>query len=239
MTDTTGRTATVTAFFDSRDEARRAIDRLTAIGLPDGCLHLTEGRPDDTEASPDTHHDTRGFFEALSDFFFPDDSRATYAEGLSRGGYLVTARDIPDGLHDTVVDVLDDEGAVDIDERAAGWRSEGWTGFTAAQTGAPADILAGTGLGATGRDAGRDVGGEVGGEVGAGTSGMAGMDKPHAGVTADRAGESRGMITQADRRGDLWQRDMARGRPRVRSYTAVPQVDEDAPDAVERNNLPS
>lgn len=230
MTDSS-RTATVTAFFDSRDDAMRARDRLAAIGVPRTVLHLTEGRPED--APPEAAGNTHGFFEALKDFFFPDDDRAAYAEGLSRGGYLLTARSLAPDLYDTAVDVLDDEGAVDIDERASEWRSSGWQSFTSAQTGAPSDILSGTG----------------GGEVEAGTSGMAGMDTPHAGVTADRdaelraeSGESRGMITDADRRGDLWQRDMSRGRGRVRTYLSMPPVtdaEDDAPDATERNNLPS
>lgn len=215
---------TVTAFFDSRIEALRAIDRLTAIGLPDGCLHLTEGKvADDTpSAAPEGTDDTRGFFDALTDFFFPPEDRAAYAEGLSRGGYLVTARHIPAGLYDTVIDVLDDEGAVDIDERAATWRSGGWDG--GGQDDRTDDPVR-----------------AVGGDVDPGTSGMAGMDTPHAGVTADRLAESRGMITPQDRRGDLWQRDMARGRSRVRAYVPVGRGTEDStgPDATERGNPPS
>ena len=39
------RVRVVTAFFDSRDDAMRALDRLAAIGVPRTDLHLTEGRP--------------------------------------------------------------------------------------------------------------------------------------------------------------------------------------------------
>lgn len=204
--DTPRSGAIITAFFDSRDDALRAMDRLSAIGLDDGCLRLAEGQDPHATAGAEG----RGLLGVLNDLFFPEDDRATYEEGLSRGGYLLTARDVPADLYDTAVDVLDDEGAVDIDERATAWRGEGWTGS-------------------------------------AGTSGMAGMDTPHAGATADPraelpadAGESRGTVTAADRRGDLWQRDTARGRPRVRTYMAVPPLQEgEDDDAVERNNLPS
>lgn len=233
-----GSVATVTAFFDSREEAVRAVDRLSAIGLPEGTVTLTEGRSN--ELVTDTTED-KGFFESLADFFFPHDDRSAYAEGLSRGGFLVTASRIPADLYDTAVDVLDDEGAVDIDERSASWRSEGWEGVTAAQTGAQADILAGASMGTSTA------------EVEAGTSGMAGMDTPHSGAVegADSVsgGESAwgaGTITPEDRRGDMWQRDMHRDRPRVRTYLAVPpDLDEDeyddgdGSDATERNNLPS
>jgi len=30
------------------------------------------------------------------------------------------------------LDILDDEGTIDLDERAASWRSQGWTGYTGA-----------------------------------------------------------------------------------------------------------
>lgn len=224
-----GSVATVTAFFDSRDEAVRAVDRLAAIGLPEGTVTLTEGRSDELATAPT---EDKGFFEALADFFFPHDDRSAYAEGLSRGGYLVTASRIPGDLYDTAVDVLDDEGAVDIDERSASWRSEGWEGVTAAQTGAPADILSGAGMGT------------ATGDVEAGTSGMAGMDTPHSGAVrgADSLSGGAGLITPEDRRGDMWRRDMDRDRPRVRTYTTVPPVpdeDGDGLDATERNNLPS
>ena len=32
------------------------------------------------------------------------------------------------GLVDKVVDILDDDGTVDMEKRAAAWRNEGWTG---------------------------------------------------------------------------------------------------------------
>lgn len=206
----------VTAFFDNRDDALRAMDRLSAIGLPDDALRLTEG---DDPAAPGTDRN-RGFLEALHDLFFPHDDHAAYAEGLSRGGHLLTVRRLSDDLHDTVVDILDDEGAIDIDERAASWRNEGWR--SASITEGPAAT----------------------GTVDSGTSGMAGMDTPHAGITADRADatpDSRGMVTPADRRGDMWQRDMARGGPRVRTYLIDAPIsrDDDTTEATERQNLPS
>jgi len=50
-----------------------------------------------------------------------------YAEGIRRGGTLVTAR--VDHMHyERALDILDDEGTVDMDEREKSWRAEGWTG---------------------------------------------------------------------------------------------------------------
>ena len=51
----------------------------------------------------------------------------TYAEGLRRGGTLVTVRAEGD-LAERVVALMQRGGAVDLDERAEGWRAQGWTG---------------------------------------------------------------------------------------------------------------
>jgi hypothetical protein len=58
-----------------------------------------------------------GFWAALSGWFFPDDDRHLYAEGLRRGGFLISV-EVDDATHDTAHDILDDEGSIDIDERA-------------------------------------------------------------------------------------------------------------------------
>ncbi|MBA1159126.1 YsnF/AvaK domain-containing protein [Microvirga sp. Marseille-Q2068] len=52
-----------------------------------------------------------------------------YAEGIRRGGALVTVR-ASDAEVDRIVDILDDEGTVDFDERETTWRSEGWPGVS-------------------------------------------------------------------------------------------------------------
>lgn len=70
----------------------------------------------------------KGFFDKLSDFFMPDEERHTYAEGLHRGGYVVSARVSADH-HERVADLLDDEHSVDLDQRSEQWRGEGWAGY--------------------------------------------------------------------------------------------------------------
>ncbi len=49
-----------------------------------------------------------------------------YAEGLRRGGTLVTAR-VDDTLTERATDILDREGTVDMDQREGAWRGEGWS----------------------------------------------------------------------------------------------------------------
>jgi uncharacterized protein (TIGR02271 family) len=140
---------TVSAFFDTRADAERATSRLRGKGIADSSIHLTEGAPTQqhTDATRTDAYEEKGFFESIGDFFFPEEDRHTYAEGLSRGGFLLTVRGLPAGMYDTALDILDDEGAVDVDERAAAWRSEGWAGYQ--------------GSGYTAEDAGRNVGDET------------------------------------------------------------------------------
>jgi len=50
-----------------------------------------------------------------------------YAEGVRRGGALVSVR-ADDTDFERIADILDDEGRVDLHERKDSWRSEGWSG---------------------------------------------------------------------------------------------------------------
>ncbi|HEV7718383.1 MAG TPA: YsnF/AvaK domain-containing protein [Arsenicitalea sp.] len=139
MTDiTSGANSTLTAFFDSRSDAEEAVERLNEAGIPRNSIRLVPGAEGDTSAPsrPEVH---RGFFESLADFFMPEEDRHSYAEGLSRGGYLVTVTDLGGDLYATAIDILDDEGAVDFDEREASWRSQGWAGDEAMTATAPGE----------------------------------------------------------------------------------------------------
>src|SRR3954452_18306204 len=126
MNTTTGQQyqKTITAFFDSEGDAQRAITRLTSAGIPRANVSMLAGaRPG---ARTQENDQEPGFWEALKDLFMPDEDRATYAEGLRRGGYVVTVR--TDSAHySKAIDILDDEGTVDLDQRSAQWRTEGWT----------------------------------------------------------------------------------------------------------------
>ena len=58
----------------------------------------------------------------------PDEDRHLYAEGLRRGGFAVSV-DTDAAAYGRVLEILDRDGAVDMEERSAGWRGEGWDGF--------------------------------------------------------------------------------------------------------------
>jgi uncharacterized protein (TIGR02271 family) len=209
----------ITAYFEDRSDAVRAMDRLSSLGIPQADVRLTEGS---TGTAGEEH--SGGFFQALADLFLPDEDRYTYAEGLRRGGYVVSAR-VDSVLYDRALDILDDEGTIDIGEREQAWRAEGWTGYDASRdtsatnwgTTHTSDGSRSTGLGA--RDSGiladettRDLG-------------YTGRDAGFTGASADRLGREEAIpVAREELR--VGKRDVTNGRVRVRSYVIEEPVHE-------------
>jgi uncharacterized protein (TIGR02271 family) len=116
---------TVTAFFDTRDAANRAVDGLVAAGISRDNVSVASetGGPETAKAEYD-----KGFWQSLKDLFMPEEDRFAYGEGLRRGGTIVSVR-TTETDYDRALEILDAEGAVNLDEREATWRSEGWKGY--------------------------------------------------------------------------------------------------------------
>ena len=74
-----------------------------------------------------------GLVSGLTRLGVADDEAQTYAEGLKRGGTLVTVN-AEDDRADAAVGVMRRVGAVEIDKRAAEWRESGWRGFAETET---------------------------------------------------------------------------------------------------------
>jgi len=111
-------TRTITAMFNSRAEAERAVQALASqIGLDRGAVDIGSG----SQAN-----EQEGFLSSLKSLFVPDEDRYGYAEGMRRGGAVVTAQ-VEETRLDRAMDVLEEHGAVDLDEREAEWRQAGWT----------------------------------------------------------------------------------------------------------------
>jgi len=70
---------------------------------------------------------TGGVVGALTQAGISKEEAPVYAEGLRRGGTMVTAR-VPDGERSRYEAILN-RAAVDIQERGAAYRKSGWTGF--------------------------------------------------------------------------------------------------------------
>jgi hypothetical protein len=66
-----------------------------------------------------------GLIGTLIDAGVPKRDARAYEEGVRRGGALVAVRARANDA-DRIVDILDDEGTVDFEDRQNLWRSEGW-----------------------------------------------------------------------------------------------------------------
>jgi hypothetical protein len=69
-----------------------------------------------------------GVLGALVDLGIPEETAGYYAEGVRRGGTLVSVR-VEDQYTDKALDILNRHNPVDLDERSQQWRREGWTGY--------------------------------------------------------------------------------------------------------------
>ena len=143
----------ITAFFDNRADATRAIDEMAKAGIPRTSIKLMPeadtGSRSATARSPyDPTRDEKGFWASLGDFFLPDEDRYTYAEAMHRGDIMVSAT--VDAAHaKRAEDILEKYGTVNIDEREASWRKEGWSGYIGRSSAAGAGVAASTRTGAS------------------------------------------------------------------------------------------
>jgi uncharacterized membrane protein len=71
---------------------------------------------------------TGGLLGALVDMDIPEEHAHQYAEGIRRGGTLVTVRTTEDRA-DSAVQILNRYDPVNIDERVNQWRDTGWSRF--------------------------------------------------------------------------------------------------------------
>ena len=118
---------TLAALFDTRHEARDAEAGLARRGIEADRVTLVQ--------------------DGARDLAVPAEDRATYEEGLRRGGTLLLAR-VEDAEVEAVIVILEKTGAVDLDARERDWRAQGWTGGwtggTVAPVAAPAPVPTGT-----------------------------------------------------------------------------------------------
>ncbi len=254
-----GSQRTITAFFDHREDANEAVERLVSAGIARSDVTLVEGGQTGTQGETQAggqgnvsgrsypQEEGTGFWEALKNLFMPDEDRHTYAEGLRRGGYLVTVR-ATEAQYERAIDILDDEGTVDMNERESAWRQEGWTGYSSSR----GTSTAGTGLGTAGMGSETSSLGPTGGpglgttsSTGLGSTGSTGpgatgsttsglgatgstTDRTHSGTTdTNRTAAGRDETIQlAEEQLRVGKRDVNEGRVRVRSYVVEQPVQE-------------
>ena len=147
-------TRTLTAMFNSRAEAERAAQELVSqLGVDRAMVRTSpEAGVADTGYSQAQPYQETGFFASLKSLFVPDEDRYAYAEGMRRGGVLVSAQ-VDESHVDRAADILEHAGAVDFDQQQASWRQSGWTGYDASAHATTTSGTTGrTAAAATGRD---------------------------------------------------------------------------------------
>jgi len=219
-----GNMRTITGLFDSRPEAERAvemlvqqcgIDRDNVQVYAAGSENVTAGT---MEPRSEDHH---GFLASLRDLFLPDEDRATYAEGVRRGGIMVAAQ-VPDEQLDEAMEAFERSGAVDLDTREQEWRQQGWTGASYETYGGDAVLgpsSDGTRTGVSATTTGSATAAAM--PAGASTSATTGTT---AATTARTGGEE--VIPLVEERLRVGKREVANGRVRVRTYVVETPVQE-------------
>lgn len=101
---------------------------LTALAIPGIGPVLAAGPLAAIIAGAGVGAATGGAVSGLTRLGLGDEDANAYAEGLRRGGALVTVN-APDEMAERAVAIFKQRGAVEIDKRTAQWREEGWTGF--------------------------------------------------------------------------------------------------------------
>ncbi|MCJ2049837.1 YsnF/AvaK domain-containing protein [Methylobacterium sp. J-070] len=193
-------TQTITALYDKLSDAEAAQAKLIAAGIPQSEIRLVPGTQTGTTTTTTALGREEGFWGSLKDMFIPEEDQHTYQEGLSRGGTLLTVT-VEQAHIETAYDILEQHGSVDLDEREATWRKEGWGGYSAGATTAA---------------------GSTAGTIATGTAATGAAALKGAGTTT---GET-DYIPVVEERLNVGKRVAESGRVRVRSYVVEKPVEE-------------
>jgi uncharacterized protein (TIGR02271 family) len=101
---------------------------LSALAIPGVGPVLAAGPLATTLAGAGLGAAAGGLLGALTDLGVPEEEAHYYAEGVRRGGALVTV-ETDDQMADRAAEIMGRFGAIDVDERAGHWRQSGWTRF--------------------------------------------------------------------------------------------------------------
>jgi hypothetical protein len=141
---------TVTALYDTRQEAEAARQRLASAVDVEQVRIIDQGSGGE------------GGSRSLSGLYLSDDDRQAYGEGLRRGGFLLCAEVETGEDADRIVGLLEESAGVDLEERQQSWKSEGWQPFAGAVTPSAEAGMSGSGLSGSGtRASGTGASGNV------------------------------------------------------------------------------
>jgi stress response protein YsnF len=125
---------TVVGFFDNQAEAQRAVEQLSSAGISRDRIDISSGRTGsstsnvshtDSDRSGDHENGITRFFKSL---FGDDDDEATrYSRVAQNSECIVTVHAQSDTEAERAADLLDEYGAIDVDERSSGYSATSGT----------------------------------------------------------------------------------------------------------------
>jgi len=126
---------TLVALYDTSTDAERVVHELIEDGFSHSDIHLavdhTKGRaPYPSSVEGDSAYEGAHLVDTLTDLGVPYDESNSYAEGVRRSGALVVVESSDDRA-ERGMEMLRRLHPVNIHERTAQWRHEGWTGYDA------------------------------------------------------------------------------------------------------------
>jgi uncharacterized protein (TIGR02271 family) len=126
---------TLVALYDTRTDAERVVHELIDDGFARSDVHLaldhtTSGTAHTSSVARDAAYEGAHLIDTLTDLGVPYDDAHSYGEGVRRGGALVVVESSDDRA-ERGMEILRRLHPVDIHERTAQWRQEGWTGYDA------------------------------------------------------------------------------------------------------------
>lgn len=149
--------STVIGVYDNYDQAQNAMNELVRAGFGRNDIQLSPGdqspetRQSALRAEPrggerstrtddDTGESTIGqFFGKIFGTYANTNDKANhgdvmsdaelFSEAIRRGSYLLAVQARNDEQHDEIVNIMDRFGPIDIDERGAHWRMQGWSRY--------------------------------------------------------------------------------------------------------------
>lgn len=137
---------TIVGIFDDFTEAQAAVQALSEAGVKQGDIHIVRNEPAGksytTYGGPNSKDYTTGtsIGDKVSNFFGDlfggdddpsmHDERNLYAESVRRGSVAVAVK-VENQTVERAADILNDYGAIDVDRRAAQYRSAGYQSYDA------------------------------------------------------------------------------------------------------------
>lgn len=206
---------TITAMYDNYADATAAQSKLLALGIPAASIKILSGTQTASTTTTSGTKPEEGFWGSLKDLFMPEEDRHAYSEGLSRGGTMLSAT-VDEAHVEKTYDILEEHGSVDLDEREATWRKEGWSGYEGATGSSAVGATATTGA----------LRNPTAVETAGGTSALRAEGSTEAVAAHGSAQTDTDYIPVVEERLNVGKRMVDSGRVRVRSYAVEKEVSE-------------